>query len=85
MININDIIIGSKNISLGNVNVEPDGFDQIYMDKERIEDKFNHIINLFQWKKNYIYNFLLDILKPNMYIFLMKMTEPGRYCLFLII
>ena len=48
LININNIIIGSENINLENVNVEPDGFDQIYMDKERIEDKFNYIMNPFQ-------------------------------------
>ena len=72
LININNIIIGSENINLENVNVEPDGFNQIYMDKERIEDKFNYIMNPFQWKKNYIYKFSLDILKPSIYIFLWK-------------
>ena len=33
-IEINNIITGSNNITLRTVNVKPDGFDKMYMDKE---------------------------------------------------
>ena len=39
LIEINDIITDSNNITLRKVNSKPHGFDKIYMDKELIEDK----------------------------------------------
>ena len=36
----NNIINGSNNITLKEVNVNPYGFDKIYMNKKLIEDKF---------------------------------------------
>ena len=39
LIETNNIITGSNNITLRKVNVKPYGFDKMYMDKELIEDK----------------------------------------------
>ena len=39
MIEINDTIAGSNNITLRKVNLKPYGFDKMYIDKELIEDK----------------------------------------------
>ena len=40
LIEINNIITGSNNITLRKVNVKPYGFDKMYMDKEYL-DHFN--------------------------------------------
>ena len=37
LIEINNIITGSNNISLRKVDVKPNGFDKMHMDKELIE------------------------------------------------
>ena len=47
LIKINKLIIGSNNITLRKVNVNPYGFDKMYMDKELIEDKLDQIIDQF--------------------------------------
>ena len=47
LIEINNIITGSNNIKLRKVNVKPYAFDNIYMDKELIEDKLYQIIDPF--------------------------------------
>ena len=39
MIEINNMITGSNNITLTKVNVNPYRFDKIYMDKDVIKDK----------------------------------------------
>ena len=39
LIEINDIITGSNNITLRKVNVKSYGFDKIYINKELTEDK----------------------------------------------
>ena len=39
LIETNNIITGSNNITLRKVNVKPYGFDKMYMGKEIIEDK----------------------------------------------
>ena len=47
LIEINNIITDSKNITLRRVNVKPYGFDKMYMDKELIKDKLYQIIDQF--------------------------------------
>ena len=47
MIEINNIITGSNNISLRKVNVKPYGFDKMYLDKDLIEDKLYRIMDQF--------------------------------------
>ena len=44
-IDIDNIIIGSKNITLRKVKVKPYGFDKMYMKKELIEDKLYQTID----------------------------------------
>ena len=47
LIEINNIITSSNNITSRKVNVKLYGFDKICMDKELIEDKFYQIIDQF--------------------------------------
>ena len=56
-IEIDNIITGSNNITLRKVNVKPYGFDQMYMDKELIEDKLYQIIDQFNERKITTTNF----------------------------
>ena len=42
LIEINNVIICSNNITLKIVNVKPYGYDKMYMDKELIEDKLSN-------------------------------------------
>ena len=51
LIEINNIITGSKNITLRKVNLKPYGFYKMYMDKEVIEDKLYQIIGQFNERK----------------------------------
>ena len=51
LIETNNIITGSNNITLRKVNVKPYGFDEIYIDKELIEDKLYQIIDQFSERK----------------------------------
>ena len=46
-----NIITGSNNITLRKINVNPYGFDKMYMNKELIEDKLYQIIDQFNEKK----------------------------------
>ena len=46
MIEIDNIITGSNNIPLTKVNVKPNGFNKMYMDKELMEDKLYQIDQL---------------------------------------
>ena len=39
LIDINNIITGSNNITLRKVHVKPHGYDILYMDKDLIEDE----------------------------------------------
>ena len=47
LIEINNIITSSNNITSRKVNVKLYGFDKMCMDKELIEDKFYQIIDQF--------------------------------------
>ena len=51
LIEINNIIIGSNNITLRKVNAKSYGLDEMYMDKELIEDKLYQIIDQFNGRK----------------------------------
>ena len=50
LIDINYKITGSNNMTLRKVNVELYGCDEMYMDKDLIEDKLYQLID--QWKKS---------------------------------
>ena len=50
LIEINNVITGSNNITLRKVNVKPYRFDKLYMDKELIEDKLKiHLQSFIQY------------------------------------
>ena len=51
LIETNNIINGSNNINLRKVNVKQFGFDNMYIDKELIEDKFYQIIDQLKERK----------------------------------
>ena len=51
LIEINNIITSSNNITLRKVNVKPYGFDKVYMDKDLIEDKLFQITDPFNERK----------------------------------
>ena len=54
LIETNNIITGSNNITLRKVNVKPYGFDKMYMDKEIIEDKLYQIIDHFNENRTHL-------------------------------
>ena len=43
LIDINNITIDSNNFTLGKVNVKPYGYDDIYIDKDLVEEKVYQI------------------------------------------
>ena len=47
LIEVNNKIRGSNNITLRKVNVKPYRFDEMYMDKDLTEDKLYQIIDEF--------------------------------------
>ena len=51
LIETNNVITGSNNISLRKVDVNQYGFDKIYMDKELIKDKLYQVIHQFNERK----------------------------------
>ena len=51
LIEINNIISGSNNITFRKVNVKPYGFNKMYMDEELIEDKLYQITDQFNTLK----------------------------------
>ena len=51
LIEKNNIITGTNNITLRKVDVKPYGFDKMYMDKELIENKLYEIIDRFSERK----------------------------------
>ena len=64
LIETNNIITGSNNITLRKVNVKPYGFDKMYMDKEIIEDKLYQMI-VISMKTEHIYK---NTIKQNTFI-----------------
>ena len=62
-----NIITSSNNITLRKVNVKPYGFDKMYMDRELVEDKLYQIIDQFSERKitsTKPYSKLLDKIHP---------------------
>ena len=51
LIEKNNIITGTNNITLRKVDVKPYGFDKMYMDKELIENNLYEIIDRFSERK----------------------------------
>ena len=67
LIETNDLITGSSNITLRKVIVKPHRFDKLYMDKDLIEDKLYQIINQFNERKIMsakFYSALLNEINP---------------------
>ena len=67
LIEINNIIIASNNITLRKVNAKSYGLDEMYMDKELIEDKLYQIIDQFNGRKiisTKFYSILLNKIHP---------------------
>ena len=67
LIETNDLIAGSSNITLRKVIVKPHRFDKLYMDKDLIEDKLYQIINQFNERKIMsakFYSVLLNQINP---------------------
>ena len=70
LMEIDNIIIGSNNITLRKVNVKPYGFYKMYIDKELMEDKLYQIINQFSERKiayTKFYSILLNKIHPFYY------------------
>ena len=75
LMDINNIT-GSNNITLRKVNVKPNGYDKMYMDKYLIEDKLYQLIDEFNERK---------INETDFYFVLLDNTCPfydgnGRTC-----
>ena len=67
LIDINNIIAGSNDITLRKVNVKPCGYDKMYIDKDLIEDELYQLVDQFNEQKNNhrdFYSKLLDIIHP---------------------
>ena len=67
LIETNDLITGSSNITLRKVIVKPHRFDKLYMDKDLIEDKLYQLINQFNERKIMsakFYSALLNEINP---------------------
>ena len=70
LIEIKNIIPGSNNITLTKVNVKPYGFDNVYLDKELIEDMLYQLIDQFnEWKitSTKLYSILLNKTQPSLW------------------
>ena len=67
LIEINNIIKGSINITLRKVNVQPYGCDKMHMDRELIEDNLDQIIDQSNARKithTKFYSILLNKIHP---------------------
>ena len=86
LIEINNIITGSNNITLRKVNVKPYGFDKKYMDQELIEDKLYQIIYQFNERKITSKQFYLMLLNKMVGLvgMVMEMVEQVRHCLLMV-
>ena len=51
LITLNNIITGSPNITLRDINVKPAGYNKTYMDKSLIEPAFHQLVNEFNERK----------------------------------
>ena len=67
MIELNNIITGSNNITLRKLNVKLYGFDKMYVNKELIKDKLYQIIDQFNESKimsTKFYSILVNKIRP---------------------
>ena len=83
LIEINNIITISNNITLRKINVKPNGFDKTYMNKKLIVDKLYQITDHFNERKITSTKFYSILLKKYIH-FMMEMVERVRYCLLMI-
>ena len=51
LIDINNIITSSNNVTLRKVNVKPYGYDKMYMDQDLIEDKLYELTDQIELNK----------------------------------
>ena len=65
LIKTNNIIAASNNITLRKVNVNSNGFDKMYMDKDPIDDMLYQIIDQFNERRTTTVKFYLILLKQN--------------------
>ena len=61
LIDINNIITGSNDITLRKVNVKPCGYDKMYMCKDLIEDKLYQLVDQFHERKTNHRDFYLEL------------------------
>ena len=54
LIDINNIIAGSNNITLIKVNVKPCGYDKMYIDKDLPENELHQLVDQFNERKRII-------------------------------
>ena len=80
LIDINNIITSSNNITPRNVNVKPCGFDKMYMDKDLIEGKLYQLVDQFSGKQLITEISILHHLKIYIH-FKMEMEGLVRYYL----
>ena len=85
LVEINNIITGSNNITSRKVNVKPYGFDKMYMDKELLEDKLYQITDQFNERKITYKKFYSILLNTKYIHFMLEMVERVRYCLLMMI
>ena len=65
LIKTNNIIAASNNITLRKVNINSNGFDKTYMDKDPIDDMLYQIIDQFNERRATTVKFYLILLKQN--------------------
>ena len=78
LIDVDNIITGSNNITLSKVNVKPYGCDKMYMDKDLIQDKLYQLIDQFS-ERTVNYRNCYFVLQENVFYFMMEMGELLRY------
>ena len=67
LINLNDIITDSGNITLRDVNIKPAGYDKTYMDKSLTEPALYQLVNKFNERKlthKQFCNIFLNLIHP---------------------
>ena len=67
LITLNNIITDSRNITLRDINVKPDGYDKTYMDKSLIELALYQLVDEFNEKKlthKQFCNIFLNLIHP---------------------
>lgn len=79
LINIDKIITGSNNISLGKCNLKPSGFEKMYMDKDLRKDKLYQLVDQYNERKINYKDFDSEFLN-NIHL-MMGMEGLARYYL----